>query len=202
MSMRVHFAEELWTIKTVIVHTFSLWRVTWKLLAVIFQPKFVRMPNHSFHMCSTASVCWPVLLMHLFCLTAQNKHQNGVRGSQFGTGFVDCGPKQLPGLLKFPVSSMSESFTLACVYKRRDNIGVNCRWSLPMIRPVFYQSVCTQIQSWPKAKQWLREVKEWDSVNRYGDLAPHHIHTLSMTRWPHSSLATTGMLSSRKKAQV
>lgn len=173
LSVHVHFAEDLWPIKTVITYTFSLAR-------------FVRMlnqSNHSFHMYST------VLFMHLFLLTVLQKPpvvwtEVSVVVSRTLNGSGRCWfcwlrSKTAPWLIK---NLALFSFALACVYKRSNNIRVN----LPTIQPVFYQSVCTLIQSWPKAKQWQRErreVKDWDSVNTETKIwwprPPSHIHSVN-----------------------
>lgn len=155
-------------------------------LLLPFQHKFVRMlnqSNHNFHMYST------ILFIRLFLLTVLQKPlvvwtevSVVVSWTLHGCGwrwFCWLWSKTAPRLMKNLAPSMSESFALAFVYKRSNKIRDN----LPAMQPVFYQSVCTQIQSWPKAKQWRRErreVKDWDSVN-----------TETKMWWPRAPIAYT-----------
>lgn len=97
---------------------------------------------------------------------------------------------------------MLKSFALACVYKR-SNTRVNLpQFSLSSINLSALRHRADQKQNNGRKREErgerLRQCKHRDK-----DMVtspPHHIYTLSMAWWPHSSLATIATLSSRKSS--
>lgn len=151
VHVHVHFAEDLWPIKTVITHTFSL-------------AKFVRMlnqSNHSFHMYST------VLFMHLFLLTVLQKPpvvwtevSVVVSRTLHGSGrcwFCWLRSKTAPWLIK---NLALFSFALACVYKRSTTSGLTCpRSSLSSINlsALRYRADQKQNNGRERGERWKTE---------------------------------------------
>ncbi len=86
----------------------------------------------------------------------------------------------------FALCKFCEDITLACVYTIGNKTSFSSGWSLPMLQPVFYQSVCTQMLSQSKAKQWHREERGErvrSCKHRDGEMLTLHpfTHTNSVT---------------------
>lgn len=115
---------------------------------------------------------------------------------------VGC-PKRLPDSLKIKRLACQRVSLWPVFTKEATTSGLTCSWSslssinLSALRHRADQKQNNGIEREERGER-PRQCKHRDK-----DMVtspPHHIYTLSMTWWPHSSLATMAMLSSRKSS--